>query len=138
LVVRARAGNRCQIRSNTDTISSPGTSACAVFGVQNSDEIGCQFYLQFSISKTTPKLYHSSFIQSYTFLPLPAGLLGPSTARSTCPAIPSLLASNWLPITPSLLNGPPTFWPIWPMAPSGLNCLPIAPAEEIMLGFYGN
>lgn len=69
------------------------------------------------------------------FFELPAGLLGPSTARSTCPAMPSLLASNWLPITPSLLNGPPTAWPICPMAPSGLNCLPIAPAEEMTEGF---
>jgi len=73
----------------------------------------------------------------YAFFPLPAGLLGPSTARSTCPAMPSLLASNWLPMAPSLLNGPPTAWPMEPIAPSGLNCLPIAPAEEMMLGFWG-
>lgn len=72
----------------------------------------------------------------YAFLSLPAGFDGPSTARSTCPAMPSLLASNWLPMTPSLLNGPPTAWPMEPMAPSGLNCLPIAPAEEIIEGFY--
>ena len=55
------------------------------------------------------------------YFELPAGLLGPSTALSTCPAMPFLLASNWLPITPSLLNGPPTFSPIWPIAPSGLT-----------------
>jgi hypothetical protein len=73
----------------------------------------------------------------YFFSPLPAGLLGPSTALSTCPAIPSLLASNCDPITPSLLSGPPIAWPICPMAPSGLNCFPIAPAEEMIEGFCG-
>lgn len=67
---------------------------------------------------------------------LPAGFLGPSTARSTCPAIPFLLASNCEPMTPSLLSGPPIFSPIWPMAPSGLNCLPMAPSEEMTDGFY--
>lgn len=33
-------------------------------------------------------------------------------------------------------NGPPTFSPICPMAPSGLNCLPIAPPEEMTDGFF--
>lgn len=37
---------------------------------------------------------------------------------------------------PSLLNGPPIFSPILPMAPPGLNCLPIAPSEEMIDGFY--
>jgi len=63
-------------------------------------------------------------ITNSIYFELPAGLLGPSTALSTCPAIPFLLASNWLPITPSLLNGPPTFSPIWPIAPSGLTVVP--------------
>lgn len=74
--------------------------------------------------------------------------LGPSTALSTVPAIPPFAASNWLPIAPSLENGPPIFSPIWPIFPSAvhvlasqtfcetdiellrLNCLPIAPPEE--------
>ena len=71
----------------------------------------------------------------YTFPPLPAGFLGPSTALSTVPAIPSFPASNWLPIAPSLSKGPPTACGILPRAPSGLKCFPIAPAEERMLGF---
>src|SRR5436305_13380423 len=65
-----------------------------------------------------------------------AGLLGPSTAFSNIPAIPSLLASNWLPITPSLENGPPIFSPIWPMLPSareslGIHCENLPKAEEL-------
>lgn len=70
------------------------------------------------------------------YLELPAGFLGPSTALSTCPAIPFLLASNWLPITPSELSGPPIFSPTCPMVPLGLNCEPIAPADERIDGFF--
>lgn len=35
-------------------------------------------------------------------------------------------------------KGPPIASPTWPMAPSGLNCLPIAPPEETTEGFYRN
>lgn len=41
-----------------------------------------------------------------------AGFLGPSTAFSTVPAMPPLLASNWLPIMPSFEKGPPIFSPV--------------------------
>ena len=59
-----------------------------------------------------------------------AGFLSPSTAFSTVPAIPLLLASNWLPAISSFEKGPPIFLPICPIEPSGLNCLPMAPPGE--------
>jgi hypothetical protein len=32
-------------------------------------------------------------------------------------------------------GGDLTFSPTWPMFPSGLNCLPMAPADEMTEGF---
>jgi hypothetical protein len=68
------------------------------------------------LKETTMQSLRRIFLYIY-FL---AGFLGPSTAFSTVPAIPSFPASNCDPIAPSLEKGPPIFSPTWPMLPSAV------------------